>query len=217
MLEKRKVVIIVLLVLMFLAIAGVVFYYWYNNTYFVRTEDAKVNGDLVKISAQSSGKVIDFFVDEGDKVDIDEVIGRLDVMNLSDQNIELSLLRSPIKGAIIKKSVMVGEIVSAGQTLGYAADPSKYYITANIEETKLRNVKIGQYVNIKLDLNKRLFLTGHVKTIGEAANAVFSLFPTTSGATFTKTEQKIPVKIKIDNCPQDLVLGTNATVKIHIK
>ena len=37
---------------MFAALSGIVFYYWYNNTYFVSTEDARVTGDLIKVSPQ---------------------------------------------------------------------------------------------------------------------------------------------------------------------
>jgi multidrug resistance efflux pump len=217
MTENRRQLILTILVIMVIAIIAVVMYYWFNNTYYVSTDDAKVTGTLVKISPSSTGKLVDLFFDEGDYVEQNQILGRLDVMNLPDQGIEQSLVRAPISGVILKKSCTVGEIISAGQILAYMADPKGFYISANIEETKLKKLHPGQYVTIKVDQYKGKKLTGYVDTIGDAANSVFSLLPSNSGATFTKVVQKIPVHINIDKNNLKLVNGTNAYVKIHIR
>ncbi len=215
--ENRKQVIFVILVVMLVAIIGVVIYYWYNNSYYISTDDAKVAGTLVKISPSATGKIVDLFFEEGDYVEQNQILGRLDVLNLQDQNIEQSLVRSPISGVILKKSCTVGEIISTGQILAYMTDPKKFYVLANIEETKLKKLHTGQYVNIRIDQYKGKKLTGYVNSVGDAANSVFSLLPSSSGASFTKTVQKIPVHINIDPNQLELVNGTNAYVKIHIR
>jgi multidrug resistance efflux pump len=217
MTENRKQIILIIVAIMVLAIAGVVLYYWYNNTYYVSTDDAKVTATLVKISPSSTGKIVDLFFNEGDHVEQNQILGRLDVMNLPDQNIEQTLVRAPISGIILKKSCTVGEIISAGQIVAYMANPKDFYISANVEETKLKKLHTGQYVNIKVDQYKGKKLTGYVQSIGTAANAVFSLLPSSSSATFTKVVQKIPVHINIDPTKLQLVDGTNAYVKIHIR
>lgn len=217
MTEKRKQLILTILLVMAVAIICVVIYYWYNGKYYISTDDAKVTGTLVKISPITAGKIVELFIEEGDHVDKDQIVGRLDVLNLAERDIEQTLVRSPISGVVIKKSGSVGEIISAGQILAYVTDPSKFYISANIEETKLHNLHAGQKVNIKVDQFKKRKIKGYVKSVGNAANSVFSLFPSNSGATFTKTVQKIPVRIEFDTHDDEIINGTNAYVKIHIR
>ena len=214
---NRKVVIIIISALMLLTIAGVIAYYWYNNTYYIKTDDAKITGDLVKISPMVTGKIIELNLEVGQTVRKDEVVGRLEVPNLPDQNIDQTLIRCPIDGIIIKKNGTIGEIAAAGQILAYENDPAKFYVTANIEETKLKKIRVGQYADLWIDQYKGIKLSGHVSRIGEATNAVFSLFPTSTGANFTKVVQKIPVDITFDKLDFNPVNGTNTFVKIHIR
>ncbi len=215
---KRKGLMLLILGLMLAALASVIGYYWYHNTYYVETEDAKITGDLVNVSPQTTGKLLEFAVEEGDTLVKGQILGRQQVSELSDANIEQSLIRAPINGVVIKKSGMVGQIATTGSTLAVMVDFDALYITANIEETKLGRVQIGQTVDITVDQFTGKHFTGTVKSVGLASNATFSLLPSSSGSTFTKVVQKIPVKIQMENS-QDVQLlpGTNAVVKIHVK
>ena len=216
--SKRKLVMISMILLMFICMAGIGIYYWYNSTYFVYTEDAKVDGDLHKISSQISGKLLEFSVEEGNVVDKEQIVGRQEMVGQPDSNLDTSILRSPIKGTIIKKLTNVGEIINAGQVLAYVVDPAKVYITANVEETKLTKLREGEKVDITIDKYKGKKFTGVVQSIGEASTSEFSLLPTATSANFTKVVQKVPVKIKLDNYGNvKLLPGINAVVSIHIK
>jgi multidrug resistance efflux pump len=215
--SKRKTLIATILVLMVVCIAGVGVYYWYNNTYYVSTEDSTVTADLVRANAQISGKLVELSVDEGQKVVKGQIIARQDMGSLPDTSIDMSLVRSPINGTVIKKQGTIGEIVTAGQTLAYVIDSSSLYINANIEETKLANVQVGQTVDITIDKFGSEKFTGKVQSIGQASASTFSLLPTSSGGTFTKVVQKIPVKIKLDKYNVQLEPGLNAVIKIHVK
>lgn len=215
--SKRKTLITAVLALMIIAMAGVGTYYWYNNTYFVSTEDATVSSDLVKAGPQISGKLLELYVDEGQHVEKGQIIARQDMGTLSDTSVEMSIVRAPITGTVIKKQGTVGEIVSPGQSLAIMIDPSAIYINANVEETKLEKLKIGQPVDIAVDEYGGNKLTGKVQSIGEATAATFSLLPTSSGGTFTKVTQKVPVKIKLDKYNVKLQPGISVVVKIHVK
>ncbi|WP_411680620.1 HlyD family secretion protein [Clostridium thailandense] len=217
--EKRKLIILSIFVAMIITLGGVGYYYWYNNKNFISTEDAKVAGDFVKISPQVSGKLVEFNVKEGDKVAKDQIIGRIDSIGLDDSNIDTSLLRSPMDGIIIKKQTNVGEYESSASTptLAMVVDPSQLYVTANIEETKVAKVKPGQMVEISIDQFKGRIFKGKVESIGDAANSAFSMLPSSSSSTFTKVVQKVPVKILFEKIDVNLLPGTNAPVKIHIK
>ena len=62
--------------------------------------------------------------------------------NLPDSSINLSLIRAPITGTVVKNQGTIGEVWSPGQTLVTLIDPNKLYITADIEETKLGKVRV---------------------------------------------------------------------------
>lgn len=215
--QKRKILIIGILVIIAAALSSIGFYYWYENTYYVSTDDAKVDADLVNVTPQISGKLLELNVDEGDTVIKNQILARQEMSKLPDSDVDQSLIRSPINGIIIKKQGTIGEIWSPGQTLATLIDPNKLYITANIEETKLGKIRVGQPVNITIDEYGSKKFTGMVKSVGEAANSALSIVPTTTSGTFTKVVQRIPIKISLDKFNNKILPGTNAIVKIHIK
>lgn len=214
---KRKMLMIIILILMVVSVGGIGLYYWYNNTHYLSTEDAKVNGDIIRVSPQISGRLLEFNGEEGDYVEKDQILGRQEMTNLPDSNIDMSLIRSPINGVLIKTQANIGEIVSAGQSLAMIIDSNNLYITANIEETNLGKLNKGQLVDIKIDQYGNKKFKGKVKSIGQAANSAFSLLPTSTGGNFTKVVQRIPVKIELDTQGYKLLPGTNAYIKIHLK
>ncbi len=215
--SKRKVLIFSVLVIMAIAIAGVGSYYWYQNTYYVSTEDAKVTGDIVRASPQIAGKLLEFNVEEGQPVQQGQLLGRQEMINLPDSNLEIAAIRAPITGTVLKKQGNIGEVVTPGQPLVMLVDPDKLYISANIEETKLERIKPGENVDIVIDEFPGKKFSGRVKSIGQATTATFSLLPTSTGGNFTKVVQKVPVKIQLDKTDVKLLPGTNAVVKIHVK
>ena len=215
--DKRKKLIYLIITVMVVAFACIGVYYWYKNAYFVSTEDAKVMGDIVSVGPQISGKLLEINIEEGDAVVKDQILGRQGMSNPQETNIDQSVLRAPISGIIIKKQGTVGEVISPGQTIAMIIDPNKLYITANIEETKLGNIKQGQKVDITIDQFSKQTFSGRVKYVGQASNSTFALLPSSTSGTFTKVIQKIPVKIEFDKSDKTLLPGTNAVVNIHIK
>lgn len=214
---KRKVIIFSVLIIMALAIAGVGSYYWYQNTYYVSTEDAKITGDIVRVTPQIAGKLLEFNTDEGQLVQKGQILGRQEMINLPDSNLEMAIIRAPITGLVLKKQGNIGEVVTPGQPLAMLVNPDKLYINANIEETKLEQITPGEKVDIVIDEFPDKNFSGKVDSMGQATAATFSLLPTSTGGNFTKVVQKIPVKIELGKTDVKLRPGTSAVVKIHIK
>lgn len=107
-------------------------------------------------------------------------------------------------------------MVAAGQTLVQMVDLNKLYIEANIEETEIKDVSVGQEVDIKIDAEEGTKIKGTVKKIGKATNSVFSLLPQqTASGDYTKVVQRIPVVIEMESYPDTVVPGMNATILIH--
>lgn len=213
--DKRKKLLIGIGTAFATVIAGIVIIFTMNSYLYVSTEDARVTADIVRINSQMSGKLVSSELEEGMTVHKDQILARIETANIPDQSIEQTLLRAPIDGVIIKKQGTVGEITSAGQTLGMVVDPDQLYVSANIEETDLNKLKIGQVVDVKIDQYKGAKWKGTLTSIGEATNSTFSLL-SSSGSTFTKVVQKVPVRIALNSDTVKLRPGTNATVKIHI-
>lgn len=215
--EKRKLLIVGILITIVVALGGIGFYYWYENAYYVSTDDARVSADLVSVTPQITGKLLELNVAEGDEVSKNEILARQDMNGLADTSVEQSLMRSPINGVIVKKQGTVGEFLAAGQSVITLIDPSKLYVTASIEETKLSKVKVGQPVEITIDQYDSQKFSGKVKSIGEVADSALSMLPASTSGTFTKVVQRISVKIELDDFDSKILPGTNAVVKIHVK
>ncbi|MBA5851325.1 HlyD family secretion protein [Clostridium sp. cel8] len=215
--DKRKILIIGILSIIVVALSSIGFYYWYQNSYYVSTDDAYVDADFVNVTPQISGKLLELNIEEGDTVVKNQILARQDSSSLPDSSIDKSLIRAPISGRVIKKQGTIGEIWSPGETLITLIDPDNLYITANIKETKLGRVRIGQSVDITIDEFGSQKFTGKVKSVGEATESAFSLLPSSTSGTFTKVVKRIPVKIKLDKFNEKILPGTNAVVKIHVK
>lgn len=216
--NKKKIVAV--LALMVISLLGVTGYYWYNNTYYVKTEDARIDGTITRVSPQVTGKIISVNVEEGDKVVAGQALMRLDDTLLPPgTNPDLAVVRAPVDGVIVKKIANPGEMASPGQTLMMMLDPYSLYITANVEETKLDAVKPGQKVDVWLDAIPDQKFAGTVEKVGEASLSTFSLLPAANtSSNFTKVIQRVPVKILVEDFKGNHVLhGTNSFVKIYIR
>ncbi|MFX4262633.1 HlyD family secretion protein [Pelotomaculum propionicicum] len=217
---KNKKILYLVLALMIVTLAVVTAVYWYNSSHYVDTEDARVEGTIVKVSPQISGRISEMNVSEGDNIKEGAIIARqVDYQLTPGLNLDLSVVKSPITGTVIKKIGNVGEVGAPGSPIAMVADLKSLYITANIEETELHKVKPGQDVEFTIDSIPGVNFSGQVISIGEATVSTFSLLPSqnTSG-NFTKVVQRVPVKISIKNYQgQRLLPGMNAIVRIYIK
>lgn len=110
-------------------------------------------------------------------------------------DLEDTVLRSPIDGVISRKRVEEGQLVQKGQPVLVIGDPNDVWILANIKESYIRDVVEGQTVDIRVDAYPDRRFEGIVDSVGHAAISEFSLFPPTGS--FTKVEQRIPVQISV--------------------
>ncbi|GAB6181984.1 efflux RND transporter periplasmic adaptor subunit [Desulfotomaculum defluvii] len=216
---KKKKILGVLLA-MVITLAAVTYYYWYQNNHYVATEDARVDGNIVRVSPQVSGQIVELTVEENMSLQQGEALGRLsDIALAPGANLDLTVIKSPIAGTVIKKIAHVGEIAVPGSPVAMMVDLNDLHITANIEEKDLHKINVGQQVEYNIDSFPGTNFTGKVISIGEAANSVFSLLPQSNNSnSFTKITQRVAVKISIDDYQNKRLLpGMNAIVKIHLQ
>lgn len=216
---KRKSMLYVILAAMVIVGGGIGGYFWYEGQHYISTDDSRIAGDIYKVMPRITGKVTSLKIDEGDQVLADQIIGQQDTNNLPAGNLDQAALRSPIDGTVIKTLVKEGEVASPGQTVAMVVNKKQLYVSANIEETEIHKLQVGQKVDISVDTYPGKTLTGSVKEIGKATASTFSLLPATNtSGNFTKVTQRIPVKISIDDQQGlDLSPGMSTVIKIHLK
>jgi membrane fusion protein (multidrug efflux system) len=127
-------------------------------------------------------------------------------------------IKSTINGVVDKTFVDVGEYVTPGQRLLLAHNPAGVWVEANVKETVVRKLIVGQTVNIHVDAYPDEAFLGKVQNIGSAATSQFALLPTPNpSGNFTKITQRLPVRIAIDNPDARLRPGMMVEVKIAIE
>lgn len=127
-------------------------------------------------------------------------------------------LRSPVPAIIDRTFVEPGEYVLAGQRILMLHNPKEVWVEANIKETQLRKLKVGQEVHIAVDAFPDDKFMGTVARIGSAATSRFALLPTPNpSGNFTKITQRVPVKIVFTQMPRQLSPGMMVEVDIDIR
>jgi membrane fusion protein (multidrug efflux system) len=111
-----------------------------------------------------------------------------------------TIISTPQRGIVARKWVLPGDIVQPGQPMYTIYNLDSIWVTANLEETKLAAVRLGDKVSVSVDAYSNLQVTGRVILIGSAAASEFSLIPPNNASgNFTKVTQRVPIRIAIDD------------------
>ncbi len=134
-------------------------------------------------------------------------------------NVEYTTIRSPIDGYIGNRTARVGVLANVGVSLLTVVPAHGLWIDANFKEDQLRQIKVGDTVDVQLDASSR-GLTGVVQSLAPATGATFSILPAENATgNFTKIVQRVPVRVQL-NVTKDtqgvLRPGLSATVKVHL-
>jgi membrane fusion protein (multidrug efflux system) len=150
---------------------------------------------------------------------------RLNVIKTQLSNI---VITSPMRGVIGKRWVLKGDIVQPGQPIYTMFDLKNVWVTADLEETKVEEIKNGDKVEISVDAYPDQNFAGEVYLIGSNTASQFSLIPPANASgNFTKVTQRVPVKISIypvdeNGQPVDekgikLLPGMSVEIKVKIQ
>ncbi len=114
-------------------------------------------------------------------------------------NLSYTRITAPSGGVVSKKSVEVGQLVQAGQPLMSLVPLEDVWLTANLKETEVENVKPGDPVDFTVDAYPGIHFRGHVESLSPATGARFSLLPPDNATgNFTKVVQRLPVRVRPD-------------------
>lgn len=210
--NARAIWINVIVIVVILAAAGGGIYYYTQTANYIKTDNAQVTGTQVSIASPASGKLAAWKGEVGKEYREGDTIGTVDAGG------ETMTIKAPADGTIVQQSAVTNMIVSAGTPLATTYDFNDLWITANIEETKINDLEVGQTVDVYIDAFPDDTLSGRIERIGLATAGSFSLLPTANtDASYTKVTQVIPVTISIDGYGSlGIVPGMNATIRVHI-
>jgi membrane fusion protein (multidrug efflux system) len=139
-------------------------------------------------------------------------------LDLARMKLAETVITSPINGVVSQTIADPGEHVQAGQPIAIVNDPQDVWVEANIEETSIRQIQLGQPADIDVDAYPQRRFSGKVSHIGAAARSEFAIIPAGSAsAHFIKVTQRLPVKIAVDNRDGLLKPGMMVVVGIRVK
>jgi multidrug resistance efflux pump len=213
-----------------IAVVALGYRYWYNTTHYVWTDNAQISGSIIQVGALNAGQVTEVLTDVGQHVSEGQVIARVSVpeplaataggtakLGFTNTENQQTDVKSPLSGIVVARMADPGSTVAPGQAIIAVVDPTRLYVTANVNETDIDRVHVGQPVDVTVD-SLGVVLPGRVEAITPASAASFSLIPQqNSTGNFTKVVQVVPVKISIDYGNLPLIVGTSVEVNIHVQ
>jgi membrane fusion protein (multidrug efflux system) len=142
----------------------------------------------------------------------------------AQRQLDHTTVRSPFNGIVTQVAALQPGTYLVAQTAALTntgavalVSTDDIWVEANMKETDLTYVRIGNHVDISIDTYPDREWSGTVESISPASGAEFSLLPAqnTSG-NWVKIVQRITVKVKVDRKPDDPPLRSGMSVYVSI-
>lgn len=134
-------------------------------------------------------------------------------------NMQRTSVIAPISGNVAQKNLQPGQQIQPGQPLLTIIPINSVWVDANFKESQLRDLRIGQPVEITSDLyGSQVTYHGKVSGISAGTGAAFALLPPQNAAgNWIKVIQRVPVRVELDPKEVDqhpLRVGLSMQVKV---
>jgi len=127
-----------------------------------------------------------------------------------------------IDGVVTRRNVNPGNYVQVGESLMAVRSLRDIWVDANFKETQLRNLRIGQQVDLEVDMygGKRKF-DGRISGFTFGTGSTLALLPAQNATgNFVKVVQRLPVRIDLVNYDPEtlpLFVGLSVTPTVDLK
>ena len=139
----------------------------------------------------------------------------------SRDNARLDLKRAtvfaPSSGVIGRVTLRPGEYVRPGQAVFPLVQTGGHWIEANLKETQLTHLRIGQKATVVLDAYPGRVLTATVRSISPSTGSEFAILPPQNASgNWVKVVQRVPVRLAVDASPAGVLLRAGMTASVSI-
>jgi membrane fusion protein (multidrug efflux system) len=126
-----------------------------------------------------------------------------------------------IDGVITRRNVNPGNNVQVGQALMAIRSLDEIWVDANFKETQLRDLRIGQPVDLNVDMyGSRHTFKGRIAGFTMGTGSTLALLPAQNATgNFIKVVQRLPVRIDLvgyDAEKDPLFIGTSVVPEVHV-
>ena len=135
-------------------------------------------------------------------------------------NLQYSVITAPEDGVMGRRTITAGQFIQPGQQIAALVQENTKWVEANLLETQMRLVNIGDVVHFTIDAMGKAKFEGKITSISAATGSQYSAMPTdNSSGNFVKVQQRIPVKIEFtqNNDPallQNVRVGMNVVMTL---
>jgi membrane fusion protein, multidrug efflux system len=150
---------------------------------------------------------------------------KLDAANRDLDQAELNLrycdIVAEIDGVVTRRNVNPGNNVQVGQSLMAIRSLREIWVDANFKETQLRDLRIGQPVDLYVDMyGGRHVFRGRVSGFTQGTGSTLALLPPENATgNFVKVVQRLPVRIDLqgyDPNESTLFNGTSVVPYVYL-
>lgn len=142
-------------------------------------------------------------------------------LDQAELNLRYCAVIAEIDGVVTRRNVNPGNNVVAGQSLMAIRSLDEIWIDANFKETQLADLRIGQRVDLYVDMygGRRVF-SGRITGFTFGTGSTLALLPPQNATgNFVKVVQRLPVRIELQNYDPDkdpLFIGLSVVPYVYI-
>jgi membrane fusion protein (multidrug efflux system) len=137
--------------------------------------------------------------------------------NMAALDLDDTVVRAPVAGIVSRMRLQPGEWLEEGEPAFSIINPATTWIEANLKETQLAHVRVGQRVEIEVDAYPDEVWHGEVDSISPATGAEFALIPPQNATgNWVKVVQRLPVRIAVEPRQDQPPLRAGMTVAVSI-
>jgi len=126
-------------------------------------------------------------------------------------------VKAPIDGVLANFNVKAGEVINATIPLFSIVDDRRVWVEANLKETDLTWLRLGQTATIQVDAYPGLEWQGKVVALTPGTGSEFSLLPAqNSSGNWVKVVQRLNVKLEMAPLPDSPILATGMSALVEI-
>lgn len=126
---------------------------------------------------------------------------------------------APVAGMVARRSVQVGQRVTAGAPLMAIVPLDNVWVDANFKESQLRYLRPGQPAKLEADLyGRQVEFQGRIAGFAAGTGAAFALLPAQNATgNWVKVTQRVPVRIRFTGEDASLPFRVGASARVTVQ